>query len=101
MLPCLYMYPLMFSHLDATYTLGRLQPVYWGYGGAGGAGLAYRELWRARESKGWATHLVGRAAEYVMVCAPEKSASRFGEDLIATWREDGERDPVFDPGRSI
>ena len=46
--------------------------------------------------------LGGRAAEYVMACAPEKSAAQFGEDLVATWREEGERIcPTFDPGRSL
>ena len=45
----------------------------------------HRELWRHRERRGWASHLVGKAAEHIMACAPELVQASFSEDLIATW----------------
>ena len=44
----------------------------------------HRELWRHRERRGWASHLVGKAAEHIMAGAPELIQASFSEDLIAT-----------------
>ena len=74
MLSCLY--PLMFTHLDAAHSSSLVctdaSSRYIGAAEAPVSQSLHRELWRVRERKGWATHLVGRAAEYVMACAPEK-----------------------------
>ena len=45
----------------------------------------HRELWRHRERRGWASHLVGKAAGHIIACAPELVQASFSEDLIASW----------------
>ena len=104
MLSCLY--PLMFTHLDATF--GRelictdASNRYIGAASASVAENLHRELWRIRERRGWSTHMVRKAAEYVLASSSDKEASQFGEDLVATWREPRERNfEALEPGRSL
>ena len=45
----------------------------------------HRELWRHRKRRGWAAHLVGKAAEHIMACAPGLVQASCAENLIASW----------------
>ena len=45
----------------------------------------HREHWRHREMRGWASHLVCKAAEHIIACASELVQARFSEDFIASW----------------
>ena len=42
----------------------------------------HRELWRLRNQKGWAGHLVGVAAEWVLAQDGERGVGGFGERLL-------------------
>ena len=41
-----------------------------------------QELWRLGERRGWSSHLVGKASEYILSCGFEREVAEVGEQLL-------------------
>ena len=60
----------------------------------------HKELWRHRERRGWTTHLVGKAGEHILACAPGHEVSDFAGELVASW-ETRDADKIGGPQRTL
>ena len=78
--------PFMFTHLQATHSnhliCTDVSTTHLGAVRAPVHPSLHRELWRLRNRKGWAGHLVGVAAECVLSRDNERNSAEFGERLL-------------------
>ena len=83
--------PFLMTHLDATHFESIVcTDASDNCLGAVGSPISqnlHRELWRHRDRRGWASYLVGKAAEHIIACAPEfVQASCFPRTLLRVGR---------------
>ena len=97
--------PFIFTHLDAMHSNELVctdaSDDYLGAVSAGCDPHLHGELWRLRNRKGWSSHLVGTAAEYIIARAGERDADDLQGAIVSAWDEERSKSRRAEPQRSL